>query len=103
MNLHRVIVAILDEYGLPKDCNQAARKIMEAIAKDQSEIMEAIAKDQSERHCRKCYFWKRDRGMFTVTGWTGADREDGYCRLEPKVIEKSGDSTCRHFVRKVDA
>lgn len=54
--------------------------------------------------CANCRYWKKDWGMFTVTGWTGACHNDGYCHLEPRQIYKSGDSFCQYFkAREADS
>jgi hypothetical protein len=50
--------------------------------------------------CRNCIYWKKDNGTFTVTGWTGMNREDGHCQYEPKAIPKSGESFCHHHTRE---
>jgi hypothetical protein len=51
-------------------------------------------------HCKDCRFWQKDYGTFTATGWTGMDRDHGWCRVEPTTIAMAGDAqACRHFVR----
>jgi hypothetical protein len=49
------------------------------------------------KSCETCVFWRKDYGTFTVTGWTGMDRNDGYCHLEPKVVPKQADDLCQHW------
>jgi len=48
------------------------------------------------RACKHCCYWKEDRGMWTMTGWTGTGRNEGYCHYEPRPIRKGGDDFCRH-------
>lgn len=52
------------------------------------------------RKCETCVFWKRDRGTFTATGWTGVDKKDGYCHFEPREIHKNGSSFCHNWLNK---
>jgi hypothetical protein len=52
---------------------------------------------QIEEKCKNCRFWVLDRGIFTVTGWTGQGRNCGHCHLTPVAIEKSGDDFCGSF------
>ena len=52
-------------------------------------------------NCRDCEFWVWDPGMWTMTGWTGMDREDGHCHLEQKVIRKDGNDFCGRLRPKI--
>lgn len=45
------------------------------------------------RICAECRYWKKDYGMWTMTGWTGMDRDNGYCHVEPRTIHKEGQTT----------
>jgi hypothetical protein len=35
-----------------------------------------------------------------IGGWTGADRDDGYCHLEVKEVYKKADDFCSHWEKK---
>ena len=50
--------------------------------------------------CQNCVFWKKAYGTFTVTGWTGMDRDDGHCHFEPRTIPKRGDDFCHNHKRE---
>jgi hypothetical protein len=50
--------------------------------------------------CRNCIYWKKDYGVFTATGWTGMDSDDGACHYEPKTIRKRGEDFCHHHTRE---
>lgn len=50
--------------------------------------------------CELCARWERDFGIWTVTGWTGADKLDGYCYLMPKKVRKDGTECCSLFLPK---
>ena len=39
-------------------------------------------------------YWTQDYGVFTATGWTGLDRDDGYCHLKQHRIAKAGSDFC---------
>jgi hypothetical protein len=56
-----------------------------------------------EKKCKNCSFWVLDRGIFTVTGWTGSGCNRGHCHLMPTVIGKSGDDFCSSFKISPDA
>lgn len=49
--------------------------------------------------CRTCKYWRVDRGIFCVNGWTG-DGEHGDCRLERVTIPKRADDFCRDYEAK---
>ena len=40
--------------------------------------------------CEQCRFWEKDYGTFCVNGWTGADRDEGFCHVEPRKIPMKG-------------
>jgi len=50
-----------------------------------------------EKICRNCVFWKKDYGVWTVTGWTGMDRDSGNCHLKPEKVSKKGNDFCSFF------
>lgn len=50
--------------------------------------------------CELCARWEHDFGIWTVTGWTGADKLDGYCYLMPKKVRKDGTECCSLFLPK---
>lgn len=56
-----------------------------------------MAETSVDKRCETCRWWKKDYGIFTFTGWTGTDRDDGSCRHEPKAIYKSGSSVCARW------
>jgi len=47
--------------------------------------------------CSGCQWWKKDYGVWTFTGWTGMDRDDGHCHLEPARIYKRATDICSHY------
>lgn len=50
--------------------------------------------------CAGCRYWQKDYGMFTATGWTGMDRDHGWCRVEPETRPMAGGAlACRHFCK----
>jgi len=51
----------------------------------------------TEAICRTCIYWKQDFGVWCVNGWSGAERDDGHCRYEPKTIRKMGEECCHHW------
>jgi len=48
-------------------------------------------------NCKDCVYWVKDDGIWCFNGWSGADREDGYCHIEPKKIYKKGSDFCGKF------
>lgn len=54
-----------------------------------------------ERACENCTYWKKDYGIYTVTGWTGMDRKNGGCHFEPKAVSTQADDFCSHFEERV--
>ncbi len=54
------------------------------------------------RVCADCRFWKKDYGMFCMNGWTGMDRDDGHCHVEPRRIPIQGQTpACRYGERSL--
>ena len=50
--------------------------------------------------CSGCKYWVKDNGIWCFNGWSGTDRNDGHCHLDPKTISKKGDDFCGCFERK---
>lgn len=54
-----------------------------------------MSDQMAPRRCEDCRFWKKDYGTWCVNGWTGMDRDDGYCHVQPvKVYRKGQDIAC---------
>jgi hypothetical protein len=54
-----------------------------------------------ERKCETCAFYKKDWGLHCmIGGWTGADRDNGYCHFEVKPVYKQGSDLCHHWEKK---
>ena len=51
-------------------------------------------------NCRDCKYWEQDFGVWCFNGWSGIDREDGDCHIEPKKIFKDGSDFCGRFIKK---
>ena len=49
-------------------------------------------------NCKDCVYWEQDFGIWCFNGWSGMDREDGYCHIEPKKIYKKGSDFCGEFI-----
>lgn len=53
------------------------------------------------RVCAECRYWQKDYGMFCVNGWSGMDRDNGHCHVEPQRLPMAGQSiACRHGAPK---
>jgi hypothetical protein len=46
-----------------------------------------------EVECRTCRFWREDRGIFCVNGWTG-DGEHGDCHYDRVTVPKMASDFC---------
>ena len=53
-------------------------------------------------NCRDCEFWVWDPGIWCFNGWSGINREDGHCHIEPKKIYKHGSDFCGEIKPKGD-
>jgi len=53
-----------------------------------------------QENCENCKYWKKDFGIFCVNGWSGLDRDDGYCYFEVKKISKKGADFCSHYLKE---
>ncbi len=45
--------------------------------------------------CANCKYFKRDEGMWTMTGWTG--RDQGLCMFVPERVRVGQNETCSKF------
>lgn len=52
---------------------------------------------KGDRRCKTCRWWKWDKGMWALNGWTGMGRGDGHCHYEPKRICKHENDCCHHW------
>ena len=52
-----------------------------------------------EKKCGNCIYWKEDRGMWCMNGWSG-NGETGFCEYDVKVIRKNVESKCHNFTPK---
>ena len=48
-----------------------------------------------QHKCEDCKWWVKDYGIMTITGWTGMDKDDGWCRANITEVRKNGKSFCR--------
>lgn len=53
-----------------------------------------------EQTCETCRWWQKDWGIFTATGWTGSNREDGECHYEVVPRYKRATDCCHHWTAK---
>jgi hypothetical protein len=53
-----------------------------------------------DKKCKNCDVWVKDQGVWCFNGWSGSDRDDGYCHFYPKKIYKRGNDFCLNFVSK---
>ena len=52
--------------------------------------------------CRTCIYFKEDRGVWCMNGWSKSGAT-GWCRFEPKAIEKEAISFCSHWTKSLEA
>ena len=66
---------------------------------DYYRIQQLINKGEkmSDDCCLRCKYWKKDYGIWCFNGWTGADKDDGYCHYEPKKYYKKATDFCSKF------
>jgi len=48
--------------------------------------------------CGNCFWFRRDEGTFTATGWMG--RDAGNCNYDPKPVRKHESDYCRNWLTK---
>jgi len=53
-----------------------------------------------EKQCETCVYWKVDRGIWCVNGWSG-DGKSGWCQHEPRRIPKQHDEFCHNWSEKL--
>ena len=47
--------------------------------------------------CETCKWWVKDYGLYCMNGWSGMDRDDGYCHYYPEGLYRSGKTEQCHF------
>jgi len=55
---------------------------------------------KKEMICKNCRYWEKDNGIFCLNGWSGIDREDGFCHFGVERVYKHGKDFCSHFEEK---
>jgi hypothetical protein len=53
-----------------------------------------------EIKCENCHWWKKDYGIWCFNGWSGVNRDDGYCHFDIKKVYKKADDYCSNFAEE---
>ena len=103
---HVVVFAVLAEgeqwVGTHGATEEAARQAAEAGNRLKKAIgwpSESCNARPVERACRNCAFFKVDRGVFCMNGWSG-DGSRGYCLYDHPGSATAADSKCHNFEPK---